>query len=76
MITKDESGYLYMEDLKNCEYLSSFEYVGGGGDVLPNMLIRSGKQHLEKWFEENDLDDNVAFAVSDSDYSNDGISLE
>ena len=67
---------MYMEDPKNREYLISLECVGGGGDVLPNMLILSGKQHLEKWFEENDLDDNVAFAVSDSGYSNDEISLE
>lgn len=65
-----------MEDPENREYLSSLECVGGGGDVLPNMLILSGKQHLEKWCEENDLDDNVAFAVSDSGYSNDEISLE
>lgn len=40
------------------------------------MLIRSGKQRLEKWFEENDLDNDVAPAVSDSGYSNDEISLE
>ncbi len=71
MITKDESGRLYMEDAENREYLSSLEWVGRGGDALPNMLILSGKQHLEKWLEENDLDDNVAFAMSDSGYSND-----
>ncbi len=76
MITKDESGRLYMEDLENCEYLSSLECVGRGGDVLPNMLILIGKQHLKKWFEENNLDNNVAFAVSDSGYSNDEISLD
>lgn len=65
-----------MEDPENREYLSSFECVGEGGDVLPNMLILSGKQHLEKWFEGNNLDNDVAFAMNDSSYSNDEISLE
>ena len=62
VITKNELGRLYMEDPENREYLSSLECVGGGGDVLPNMLILSGKQHLEKWVEENNLDDDVALA--------------
>ena len=56
--------------------MSLLECIGKGGDALPNMLILSGKQHLEKWFEENDLDDNVTLAVSDNGYSNDKISLE
>lgn len=76
MIPKDESGRLYKDDPENREYLSSHKCVVGGGDVLPNMFILSGKQHLEKWFEENDLDDNFAFAVSDSGYPNDKIRLE
>lgn len=65
-----------MEDPKNCEYLSSFEYVSRGGDVLLNMFVLSGKQYLEKWFEENYLDNDVAFAVNDSGYSNDKINFE
>lgn len=64
-----------MEELENREYLSSLKCVGGG-DVLPNMLILSGKQHLENWLEEKDLDDSIAFAVSDCGYSNDKISLK
>ena len=76
VITKNELGRLYMENPENCEYLSSLECIGRGGDVLPNMLILSGQQHLEKWVEENNLDDDVALAVSDNGYSNDEISLE
>ena len=48
MITKDESGRLYMEDPEYYEYLSSIECVDEGRDVLPNMLILSKKHHLEK----------------------------
>ena len=40
------------------------------------MLILSGKQYLEKYFKKNDLEDNVCFAVSDSDYSNNEIGVQ
>lgn len=66
---------MYIEDPDNREYITSVECVGGGGDVLPNMLILSGKQHLEKYFEKNSLDNNVCFAVSDFGYSNDEIGI-
>lgn len=65
-----------MEDLENHKYLSFFECVDGGGDVLLNMFILSRKQHLEKQVEENNLDDNVTLAVNDNDYSNNEISHE
>ncbi len=48
MIIKGESGHLYIEDPENYEYLSSLECVGEGRDILSNILILSGKQHLEK----------------------------
>ena len=48
-ITKDDtSARLYMEDPDNQEYITSFEFVGGGGVILPNMLSLSGKYHQEK----------------------------
>lgn len=48
VIAKNEPGRLYMEDPENREYLSSLECIGGRGDAIPNILILSGKQHLEK----------------------------
>lgn len=65
-----------MEDPNNREYITSVEYVSGRGDVIPNMLNLSGKQHFEKYFEENNLEDNVCLAVSDSGYSNDEIGVQ
>lgn len=59
-----------MENPENFEYLNSLEGVGGRGDAIPNMLILSEKQRLEKWFEEYDLEYNVVFAGSDNAYSN------
>lgn len=77
VITKDDTNArLYMEDPNNREYITSVECVGGRRDVISNMLILSEKQHLEKYFEENNLEDNVYLAVSDSGYSNDEIGVQ
>lgn len=40
------------------------------------MLILSEKQYFEKWVEENDLGDDIALAVSDSNYSKVEIGLK
>ena len=40
------------------------------------MLILSEKQHLEKWIEKDDLDDNMTLAVNYNGYSNNEISFE
>ncbi len=39
------------------------------------MIILSGKNHLEKFFLQNNLDGKVAMAVSDTGYNNDELSL-
>lgn len=77
LITKDDtSTRLVLEDPDNEEYITSIECVGGGGDVIPNMLILSGKQHSEKCFEEKDLENSMSFAVRDPGYSNDKIGVQ
>lgn len=40
------------------------------------MLILSGKQHFEKYFEEHNLEDNICLAVNDSGYSNNEIGVQ
>lgn len=77
IITNDgTSTRLNLEDPNNWDYITSVECVGGGGDVIPNMLILSEKQHLKKQFEEKDLENSMSFAVSDSGYSNDEIGVQ
>ena len=65
-----------MENPNNWEYITLVEYVGGRGDILPNMLILSRKQQLKKYFEKNNLKDNMCFAINDSGYSNDEIRFQ
>lgn len=48
VIKDDTSIRLYVEDPDNQEYIT-LECVGDDGDVIPNMLILSAKQHLEEF---------------------------
>lgn len=65
-----------MEDPENHQYLSFLESIGAKKDALPNMLILNGKQHFEKKVKENNLNNDMAFAISDSGYLNNEMSLE
>ena len=64
-----------MKDPDNWEYITSIECIGDRGDILPNMLILSRKQHLKKYFKKDNLKNNVCFFVSDFGYSNDEIGV-
>lgn len=71
VITKDNiSIHLYIKDPNNWEYITLVKYIGDGEDDLSNIQILSEKQHLEKYFKKNDLEVNMYFAVSNSDYFN------
>lgn len=65
-----------MKDPNNYKYITSIKCMGDGEDVIPNMLIFNRKQYLEKYFKENNLEDNICLAISDSDYSNDEIKVQ
>ena len=62
-----------MEDPDNWEYITLIECVGDRGDILSNMLVLSRKQYLEKYFEKNNLEYNMYFAISDYGYSHNKI---
>lgn len=51
------------------------ECINGVGDDLPPVLILSGIQQLEPWYN-NDLDGNVAITVAETGFNNDWISLK
>lgn len=75
VITKEEKARVVLENPENRDFISSLECVSGDGSVIPNMIILSGKSHLEKFFLYNDLDGKVAIAVSGTGYNNDELSL-
>ena len=49
--------------------------MSGGGKTIPPMLILCGILILEKWAEENDLDEDILLATSPTGYSNDEVAL-
>lgn len=65
-----------MIDPDNREYITSVENISGGGKTVPQMLILSGIYIVEKWAEENDLDEYIVLATSATGYSNDELALQ
>ena len=64
IITLDPNKPLLLIDLENREYITSVESISGGGRTIPPMLILRGILILEKWAEENDLDEDILLATS------------
>ncbi len=75
VITKEEKARVFLEDPENRDFISSIECMSGDGSVISNMIILSGKSHLEKFFLHNNLYGNITMAVSDTGYNNDELSL-
>ena len=67
---------LLMKDPDNRDYITSVESSSGGGRDIPPMIILPGVQIKEKWALENDLDDDILFAVSSTGYSNDDLAID
>ena len=62
VITLDPEKPMLLTDPDNREYITSVESISGGGKTIPPMLILCGIQILEKWAQENDLDDDILLA--------------
>lgn len=76
IITKNTYRKLTLQDPDNRESLTSIESINAIGKATSSYLILSGRQMLEKWFEEIDLDKNASFDISDMSYSNNTISID
>ena len=53
------------------DLISDVESISGGGATIPPMLIVPGFYILNKWVQENDLDDDILLATTSSGYSDD-----
>ena len=76
IITLDPDKPLLLTDPDNREYITSVESISGGGKTIPPMWILCGILILEKWAEENDLDEDNLLATSPTGYSNDELALQ
>lgn len=64
VITVDPDKPLLLTDPNNREYITSVESISGRGKKIPPILILSGIYILEKWADENNLDDDILLATS------------
>lgn len=65
----------YSADPDNKERITSVETVNYAGRKVPPMIIFSGAYYLRRYFK-NDLDDDILFARSESDYLNDRLGVK
>ena len=67
---------LLLTNLDNREYVTSCECISAGGRDIPPMVIIAGVLILEKWAQQNDLNDDVLLTTSPTGYSNDDLAID
>ena len=67
---------LLLTDPDNREYVTSCECISAGGRDIPPMVIIAGVLILEKWAQQNDLNDDVLLTTSPTGYSNDDLAID
>ncbi len=75
VITREAKKKSFLASSNNRELVTCVKSISADGCVLPQMIILSAAQHLEPWVQ-NGLEDDVLFAVTESGYTNDAISLQ
>jgi hypothetical protein len=75
VVTKRKRAH-YFGIPENRESATDIEAISIGGRVIPAFLILSGQIHMAYWYQQAELEDNIAIITSATGYSNDEISLE
>ena len=78
VITLKSRKKLYMIDFDNRDYIISIEYISADKNdyALLAFLIYASAWVLKKWCLENDFSNHITIVVSESEYSNDELSIE
>ena len=76
IITLDPNKPILLTDPDNREYITSVESISDRGKIIPPIVILCDILILEKWEEENDLDEDILLATSATGYSNDELALQ
>ena len=76
VITLDPDKLMLLTDPDNREYITSVASISGGGKTIPPILVLCGILILEKWAEENGLDEGILLATSPTGYFNDKLALQ
>ena len=76
VIILDSDKLLLLTNLDNREYITLVESINVREKIITLMLIVCGILILEKWAEENDLDEDILLATSPTEYSNNKLALQ
>ena len=66
---------LRMIDSDNRDYITSMKCVSSADDVISSFFILSEVNILHKWCQHNDLNEDTLIEISDTDYSNDNLTM-
>ena len=76
VVTMDSNKPLRMIDPDNCDYITSIECIGSAGETIPLILLVSGVNILYKWYQHNNMEDDIVIGTTETGYANDDIALE
>jgi hypothetical protein len=75
VITKQKK-QLYLGIPTNRESATAVETISGSGNYIPTFLILAEARHMARWYQDSNLDPDMAVSLSNSGYTNDQLSLE
>ena len=76
VITLNSKKFLHMMNSNNCDYITFIEAVFIADCTLPSMLIFKKMNTLAKWAMKNDLNEDIVFECSQSEFANDEIAVD
>lgn len=74
-MTLNTETFIFLTNLDNSNNITLEKNISGGRKTIKPILILYNIWILEKWAQENYLDDNILFATNLTKYSNDKLAL-
>lgn len=74
VITHTNTKHVYLTDPNNRDFITSMECIWSDGSAIQPMIVLKGSVFLEKHFD-NNMDNGVLFAQSNTGYSNDKLGI-
>ena len=76
VVTMKATKQLVLTNAANHDYVILIKCISVNSYALPSFLIVAGKHLLNKWALENDIENDMVFAVSKLEYSDDELAIE
>lgn len=76
IVTIDTNKPFCIIDLENHDYIISVQCISFVGETILPILLISRVNILYKWYQYNNLDDNIVIDIMETGYANNNIALE